>query len=574
MLSQNADGATLMPGFTNGGTIIAACPAYDNATFYGEDKNCDALPNISNVVILGLNGTDDDPTAHCLGYSTGDRGYCNGSEETHFLTMENCDRCAIINGDYSSFGDETITMINSGASFARNNRFTNTPSIPYSGGAGIVLEGAGMGAVGNTFVSSSLDPNGDCPADSCDNIGAFIRIETNVGGDVSNMEIVNNVMLTGSGNVRYGLQIGASQGRTTDILIAKNDFRLENAPDGAGCKEPTTAATLPDGPGDPFLRCAIVFDGGSFSNTALPLVRENLTVEDNTLIGGLRVSDVGGTGRTNISNNTISGTGFAGFGLQAAGNPLVVTGNLVDKFNGPGLLLYGFEDDLQGSESVRIANNTFQGNNLASVAEQLVEIFAPVDPCGTDGVIPGGVTFDNNTFDSTGSPAGSIKHGIRDVDGCLKLQIIGNTFTHGDSETSDSETIFGMALASHNRILSPAIGIAWWTSDVVVADNFVQGASSRGIYGKPGNVPPASAATIANNVVESSTGGNLIGIDATGTDNSCVANITQNLLAQWIYDIECGTDTGADTCAVDAPAAGAYCARNVMCSTTVQPCPP
>lgn len=547
-------GAEFLPSFERGGTIFAACPAYDNVP-YGENKDCDTLADISNVHIIGVAGRDDDPEGHCITCDVHTAPY--GSEETHFATFDDCQGCSIEYSEFEAFGDETITFgASTNNSKVDSNSFTNTPGLPYSGGAAIVLDCSDCQANYNTLVSGLDDPNSTCP--TCQNRGAFIALETNQFVDHSNVTIKANNIL--SSELSRGVVASSASYSIDNLAISGNVLRSTSTDSTVSCLEVSTLANYLGQAGQSAeSECAIHIDGAGGTG----LTRDNLTITKNNLInGGIRVTTEGGVGTMDITNNTIENIS-GGIAIEAGGNPATISNNSIDGVNDAAIYVVGLDTDTEPSGDITVADNVIVDAGEGASGTKIIEFFIPASPCGTDGNPDGFTTISGNSI-TAASGTDLIENAIHPPS-CAQATVTGNTIDMNGAHISSNRVIIGATTVTDNTITgSPAYGIFTADDDVTITGNRIEGNTQRGIYSVG-----AARTTISNNVLVDT---KAFAIDATGADAVCTSNGVFDTDDAFYGSIRCSQGAATGGCDADTDLGGT-CTDNTVCDTdTNTPC--
>ena len=219
-------GCELRPLFTHGGTLISACPAFNNSSNYGGDKNCTSGAHLTNVHISGIKFHDDNPTNHCQSYSAA-TGAC-GTEETHGIFMSDCDNCSMVGNWVSDIGDEGFVYNNSSGGVIADNLATGTPSIRSALGNAIEMSGMTGGVIRDNVVRDILaDPNSDGGSctDQCWNNGKGITLGTSSGANED--ILVSGNMLIDLDNA-IGISIISSSNHNSTISVVDNHIEMDN----------------------------------------------------------------------------------------------------------------------------------------------------------------------------------------------------------------------------------------------------------------------------------------------------------------------------------------------------------
>lgn len=545
--------AEILPDFTHGGVVLAACPGFVNSPMRGFDKDCAAAPPLSNFSVRGLVFRDDDPAGHCLDYNTAIFGACL-SEETHAISVFHTTGVLIQNNRFEAFGDETITLASPG--LIDSNVFSNTPGIPHSVGGAIIVDGSDITVSNNLIKGTVDDPVGDgCGPIPCRNLGSGIRVETNTGTESGSIVIRGNVIEDFHG--WQGITLGASQARVHDVLVVENTVRVgDGSPAGCGssplsCQNGVPTCVLEN-------ECSILLKGSAGS----PHSHDGIRFERNHLVGGIRGAlgaGVGGVGEIVFEENRIEGTG--GQGMAISGNPLRIERNWIEGFAAEAIHLLGLSNDDGGAGSVTIRDNALIGNSDNAFApSSAISMWKPTgSECGPDGVVPGGVEVSGNRIVGAGV-VGSMFRGV-DLSACADLTARDNVIDFSGSGVAGSHGLGPVGEARGNRIIGARqYGILTTLDGAVIEGNTIDllGEGSRGIFGLG-----AAGVRVSGNLVFDAT---LRGADVSGSGATCEYNESRNLAGPGLKGFSCGTDGAGDGCVADT-LAGGICDFNEVCQS-------
>ena len=542
--------AEILPGFTHGGTAVAACPAFVNTPNRGSNKDCGAASNLTGLTIRGLVFTDDDPGGHCLGYNTTRFGACL-SEETHALTVLDTDDTRIENNRFEAWGDETITLGSSGV--IDGNVFLNTPSIPHGLGGAIIVDGSNITVSNNLITNTPDDPVGEgCGPIRCQNLGAAIRVETSIGTESGFIDIRGNVVENFSGY--HGLNLSATIAQVHDVVVEENTIIVgDGSRTGCGrspqpCEDGTPGCSMP-------VECSVYFQGAAGNPTS----HDRIRFERNHLVGGVFADISSAAGQVEFIDNRIEGTGARG--VVIAGHPLRIEGNRIEGFASEAIHVVGLGNDLFGTGAVTILDNDLVGNaDNGVVPHSLITMFTEAGgACGPDGIVPGGFVVEGNRMIGSGVPD-SMDRAIR-LSVCTDYVARDNLIDFMGSATAGSSGILHASVATGNRIIgSRNYGMLTARDGAILTGNSIdlQGMGNRGIFALGG-----SGVEIRGNLVIDSTSR---GADATGSAPVCEENESRNLLGFGERRFTCGTDGAGAGCAADASANGT-CDLNLVCDS-------
>lgn len=533
----------IVPLFTHGGSMLNICPAFTNTPAYGTNENCAAVANIENVRIEGLYFNDPDARDTCNGYSAA-AGTCT-SEESHAIYVNECDDCIVHANKIEGIGDEGINFssYSGGGGVVSSNLVINTPSIRGSAGSSIEVEGQNILVINNTVQDISADPfadAGNCTT-LCDNRGTGIVASTNGAIETTDILIANNTLR--NIDAYTGIFAYSNSDFIRDITIEGNMIEMGSTA-SYGCIE------TPTYPGTP-TRCAIAIQGNSGNPT-----RDRISVVGNTVTGGILSGDEDNLGSVKIADNTV--TGDEGIGITAAGKPLSIVANTITSFQANGIYITGLEDD-DRTGSVLVSNNSLIGNNDDATQDQAIMFYSPASPCGTDGVVPGGVVIDGNTIQGSAT-ADSLTNAIQ-IDVCARAIISNNSIDFLTASHSTGSGIQNGAVITGNRIKSPDLyGIITQVSGGVVSNNLIEASGNRGIFASGANDVTITGNTIHGNVAS-------FAIDASGQRPICLGNISKSDDGS-DRTIVCGeTAPSGAGCSADGADAGGLCGFNQVCNT-------
>ena len=531
----------LRPLFTHGGAVIAACPAFTNTPAYGTNQDCSSAADISGVRIEGLYIHDDDPSAHCLTYSAAS-GTCS-SEETHGIYVRDCDGCVVTGNRIESMGDEGISMYGDYGKVT-GNFVTDTPSIRGGSGSGILANGIGITITDNAVWNIQADPLGDAGncTTACDNFGRAITVSTDTTNTSREIVVANNSLQ--DIDAYWGILVSTAAANADGITIEGNAIEM-NSTDTLGCIE--TAMTIANR-----RRCAVSILGASGTPT-----RNRILVQGNTANAGMNSTDEGALGSVSFVGNTL--TGDFGYGITAAGGPLLIENNYIASFEQSGIYITGMEVDGR-TESVVIKGNTLFENNDDGTAENMINAYKPGTNCGTDTVIPGGVLVDGNIIQASAT-ATSVEEVI-DFDPCARVVFSNNIIDYRSAATTTADGIANASQVRGNYIKnSGRYGILVSSvSGAVIDGNQVEASANRGIFSSG-----AADTIITNNLIHGNVASNAI--DASGQRPICLGNISKSNDGT-DRTIVCGeTAPSGAGCSADGADAGGLCDFNQVCNT-------
>ena len=543
--------AELLPRFTAGGVVVAACPAFVNTPDRGLQLDCDAAPDLEGFEVRDLSFRDDAPNLHCAIYNRFIPGECV-TEESHAVSVFQTSDVLIRNNRFEAFGDETITLAAAGT--IEHNQFFNTPGIPYSGGAAIVLDGSDAIVSHNVISGTRSDPVGlGCEGFECENNGRAISIETSIGNESGNIEISNNAIYDFEG--AYGILLSSATSRISDVLIKDNHIDVSGGREEVPCFPPSLVCQeLGDSGCEPKQRCGIAFDGTGGE----PLSREGIVVEGNFIAGGVYGSGGGGVGSIGFLDNRIVGSG--GRGLTSAGNPLTVSGNFLEGFDQESIYVIGLDQDDEGTGEVRILGNRIDGNVNDTIPDDVIGMFRPAGSlCGADDVVPGGFEVSRNWIRGSGT-ANGIDDGIS-LSGCTDYTAFSNVIDFNGSGSVGSEALTLPKIAIANRVIcATGNGILSTVDDATISGNTIDlcGGGGRGVFGFG-----ADNMLVADNLIFDAA---TLGGDVTGQSPECTGNISRNTSGSVDRAFACGTDGAGAGCVADANANG-ICDENEVCNS-------
>lgn len=561
-------GCELRPLFTYGGTLIAACPAFNNSSTYGGGNNCSSGAHLTNVHVSGIKFHDDDPTNHCQSYSAAS-GACEGDgEETHGVFMSDCDNCSMVGNWISDIGDEGLVYLNSSGGVIAENLATGTPSIRSAGGQAIEFSGMTGGVIRDNVVRDILaDPNSDAGSCTtrCVNTGSAIGINTSSG---ANEDIIVSGNLIIDIDTQIGISVNSSSNHNSTISIVDNQIEMDNI--GA-----FSCLQTPSPPGTPS-QCSISLNGSDTNK------RSDILIQGNITNAGMTTVPTSGFGPISFVDNQIDGgTPTPGRGLVVGGNPLLVEGNHIRGFRDEGIYVIGLTTD-DRTESVLITNNTLldigcaDTNSVPSAGggaqtsgsadahcdydgEDVHDVITGFNTCGSDGKVIGGVTVIGNKI--IGGGASQIMDEAIHFNTCARASINDNHIDYNGSTNSaiGNSGISNFAQAHDNTILGgPYYGMSTSVDGAIANGNYVEDAVSKGIFATSS---AADFVAVGNTVVADAARP----IESAGQRPICVHNISRStstndrlfVCGEGGSDASCGADTAAD----------GICAENQVCNT-------
>ena len=561
-------GCELRPLFTHGGTLIAACPAFNNSSTYGGDKNCTSGAHLTNVHISGIKFHDDNPTNHCQSYSAAS-GACS-SEETHGIFMSDCDNCSMVGNWVSDIGDEGFVYNDSSGGVIADNLATGTPSIRSALGNAIEISGMTGGVIRDNVVRDILaDPNSDGGSctDQCWNNGKGITLGTSSGANED--ILVSGNMLIDLDNA-IGISISSSGNHNSTISVVDNHIEMDNI--GVyRCWDNVDTPTVPR-------QCSIALTG-STSNQ-----RSDILIQGNITNAGVLTIPTSGFGPISWVDNQIDGgTPTPGRGMTVGGNPLLVEGNHIRGFRDEGIYVIGLTTD-DRTESVLITNNTLldigcadlydnpaagggaQSDDGSAAAdlhwdydgEDIHDVITGFNTCGSDGKIIGGVTVTGNKIIGGGS-ALFFDEAIS-FNTCVRASVMDNYIDYNGSIMASGQ--FGISHWAHadaNTVIGATqYGLYTSVDGAIATGNYVEGPTSRGILATSS---AADFVAIGNTIVADATRA----IESQGQRPICVHNISRSTSGSDRL-FECGEGGSDASCDADTAADG-ICAENQVCNT-------
>ena len=552
-------GAEIRPLFTHGGALLSVCPAFTNTPNYGQEKDCSSASAITNVTIEGLKFFDDDPDAHCNAYSAG-TGQC-GTEETHAIFLKDCDSCAARFNLIDSMGDEGIVWQGDDGIIFQN-ELVNTPSIrggsAGGGGSALEIEANRLIVSQNIVHGIQADPQGDggsCTT-ACQNRNAAVAVATNMGADISGIQILDNWLY--DIDAWHGFSINSSSAAVSDVRIAGNTVEMLNQATATNCEEAPTYD--PGGGTVDSMRCAISFTGSDTGS--LGVSRDRIVVEGNRFKGTVLFPSVGDGAfgsvviRDNvIGNDTLNANGA---GLIASGSPLTIEGNTISGFGAHGIYLTGLDDD-DGTDTVAIRGNTIrevQLDGTAGTNDDVVAMYIPgSNPCGADGVVPGGIKLANNTIIGNGDANTTDRMvQFKECAGASSLNDYVDAADSGDAGSYGMQGFADMRGTTLKNTSSYPI-VSSYDGAVYIGNRFEHNGERVSLTG-------SDVVFNSNLIVDVTTRS----ADLSGQRPTCIGNSVRSTTGPWDFPIFCGTDGSGAGCGEDTAAEGA-CDLNTVCNS-------
>ncbi|MAG29732.1 MAG: hypothetical protein CL908_02420 [Deltaproteobacteria bacterium] len=546
LVGESPGCAELLPGFTHGGVLVAVCPSFVNTPVRGQIKDCSVGLDLDGFVIRNLTLRDDAPAAHCFGYNASAAGACQ-SEETHGISVWRTDDVLIQANRFDSLGDESISLHSPG--LIDGNAFYNTPGIPQSGGAAVMVDGENIVITNNLVTGTVADPVGlGCLQYACVNNGRAFAVETNSGLQSGNITIASNAIFDFDGG--YGVLLSSSQNRIHSVGITDNLIDLGTS-HGIRCAGPSSlCAEIGDVGCDPEHKCAFAWTGASGS----PVAREGVSVSRNRMVGGVYGNASGGVGTVSFNENRLIGN--AGRGASLSGSPLTIEANVIQGFEREAIYLLGLDLDEIGTSNVLVAENWIETRVGDTISDDAISMNSPSGiQCGLDDVVPGGVLLRSNHVLALGAMDSGMNLGR-----CAEYSALDNVIDYNGNSHYLATGLRNFKTASGNRVLCPRnLGMSTRHDGAIATDNVIDmcGTGLKGIEGVDND-----DMTVLGNLVFDA---RLRAADVSGQRADCTLNASKATLTSIHVPFSCGTDGSGEGCVGDVLADGT-CDDNALCN--------